>query len=91
MDSNTCMLHRGIKMLSGHFDGECCYSGHFFTTGALLGGEVLTAWTPLVPVLISPAATATHTQARNIPRVGELISALIDKQVSFVCPRRSSG
>lgn len=52
--------------------------------GALLGGKLLPAWVPLVPALLSPAATATHAHARHIPRVGELNAALTNNQVDSV-------
>lgn len=52
-----------------------------YFAGALLSGKLLTAWAPVVPALLCPAATITQVQARHIPRVGDLTAALSDNQV----------
>eukprot|EP00775_Hariotina_reticulata_P011103 gene11103-11257_t len=48
---------------------------------ALLSGRVLPAWRLLAQALVAPAATAARPELRGLPRVGELLNALLARQV----------
>jgi ATP-dependent RNA helicase DHX37/DHR1 len=53
---------------------------------ALLAGQVLPAMARLTPHLAAPPATACQQQGRTQPRVGELLAALVSRQVRAVMP-----